>query len=420
MSITTIVMGFLTICSGVVLLQLSKSAKEVSDSKVFTGDLDDVRTVAEQEEPESEPRADTIRGGASIVRAMSRVRTKRQANEAHRIYEERMEPVGENEQVEWDGLHRRKTVSDGAPGSLRRRKTVHPPLGMSRFPEEDDDVSEPDSEVHPGFFGRIGRKAHQTSQRFARTGRSPVPMTNVLPDKRDPHDEDDDHSIISGPREHVYGLAPGLRHHGVGDIDTAYKGHQHIHWAGDDVTTAERERADSRGSSLAPPRPPPHAHGSKRQYSFQNIFRNKPTLETPGTQSAAVDTADRPISRGALSFIGRRSNSGKQTSPASTTEEERLGLVHGDSSKTLPTYETLPEYEEEDDRRDSREGIEGSQNWQHVSRRSASSSPPGVPGDLGRQRRRDPYDDSSDEDYGAPLKSPRDSMGRHGGSGAFV
>jgi len=50
-------MGFFQICAGVVLLQLSKSAKNVPDAEVFRGDLDQVRTVAEQEEPEYEPKA---------------------------------------------------------------------------------------------------------------------------------------------------------------------------------------------------------------------------------------------------------------------------------------------------------------------------------------------------------------------------
>jgi hypothetical protein len=80
-SITTVVMGFLVICVGVVLLQLAKSSKDVPDTAVFKGEFDEVRTIAEQKEPEYEPRADTIRGGAAIVRAMSRTRTKRQAED---------------------------------------------------------------------------------------------------------------------------------------------------------------------------------------------------------------------------------------------------------------------------------------------------------------------------------------------------
>jgi hypothetical protein len=58
-------MGFLTICSGVVLLQLSKSAKDVPDTAVFSGDLDQIHTIAEQEQPETEPKADAIRGPAA-------------------------------------------------------------------------------------------------------------------------------------------------------------------------------------------------------------------------------------------------------------------------------------------------------------------------------------------------------------------
>jgi hypothetical protein len=136
--IADVVMGFLFICSGVVLLQLAKSSKDVPDAAVFKGDLDQVRTVAEQEEPESEPRADTIRGGAGIIRALSRVRTQRQADEVRRMHEEHMEPIGEGETVEWDGLRRRKTISTAHTTSVRRTKTIHPPLGMSHFPDDDN------------------------------------------------------------------------------------------------------------------------------------------------------------------------------------------------------------------------------------------------------------------------------------------
>ena len=62
----SVVMGFLQICAGVVLLQLSKSAKNVPDAEVFRGDLDQVRTVAEQEEPEYEPKAGMIFSEQSI------------------------------------------------------------------------------------------------------------------------------------------------------------------------------------------------------------------------------------------------------------------------------------------------------------------------------------------------------------------
>src|SRR5271169_257446 len=99
MSILTVVMGFLVICSGVVLLQLSKSAKDVPDVAVFTGDLDQVRTIAEQEQPETEPKADAIRGAAAIVRRISVARQKMEMDEARRLHEDRLrdlEPIGED------------------------------------------------------------------------------------------------------------------------------------------------------------------------------------------------------------------------------------------------------------------------------------------------------------------------------------
>jgi hypothetical protein len=382
--IVDVVMGFLVICSGVVLLQLAKSSKDVPDVAVFKGDLDQVRTVAEVEEPEYEPRADTIRGGAGIVRAMSRVRTKRQADEVKRMHEERMEPIGEGEEVEWDGLRRRKTISSG--GTVKRTKTIHPPLGLTHFPD-DDNVSEPDSEVHPGFFGRIGRKRHTTALSNSRRepGTSPVPLASV-------------------PRMNVEERGDAAH-----DEDTAYKGYAstHITFAGD--VHDPRDRATSGSSSLAPPQPPPHTSGgsgAKRQFSFQNVFHRK-------RSDATAD--DRPTSRGALSFISGRSREDHSypSGAGGTTEEERMGLVHGDSSN-LPKYSEVVE-DEPADLRDSDE-------WQVTS--GTSSSPHDVTGDLGmgsRDRgRRDPYDDDfydDDEFYDEPLEGPEGKDDPHDNRG---
>jgi magnesium transporter len=426
--IVDVVLGFLVICSGVVLLQLAKSSKDVPDTAVFSGDLDQVRTVAEQEEPEYEPRADTIRGGAGIVRAMSKVRTKRQMEEAKRIHEEHMEPIGENEEVEWDGLRRRKTVSSGgrsATGSLSRRKTVHPPLGMSHFP---DDVSEPDSEVHPGFFGRIARKpvpSRSQKSRNRRTGTSPVPLSSVLPVKMGMDDREEE----AQQAPHVYGLPPELKiHEEHAEEDTSYRGAgagagagassgPHIHFAGD--AGEGRERAESRGSSLAPPRPPPHVQtptssgsgSGKRTFSFQEIFHRKRDTDSAHAQSA-VD--NRPISRAALSYTSQSSR--EYPTGGATTEEERLGLVSGDGSRsTLPRYSEVPD--EDPERRSSEE-------WQVTSGTSSSPEVLGAGGDLGRQRTRDPYDEFDEEElYDEPLRSPltRDEEDRgRGGRGAFV
>ncbi|KAI5364122.1 putative magnesium transporter NIPA [Septoria linicola] len=387
--IIDVVMGFLTICSGVVLLQLAKSSKEIPDNKVLSGDLDQIRAAAEVEEPEYEPRADTIRGGAGIIRALSKTRTKKEAEEAIRIHEERMEPIGENEVVEWDGLRRRKTVSTQDGGSVRRPKTPRPPLGMSQFP---DDISEPDSEVHPGFFGRIGRNFTQRRQR----GHSPVPLDSVSADKHD-------------AQEHVYSIPGGSRHvEGHNDGDTAYKGasssSQHIHFSSQ---VSERDRAGSQTSSLAPPRVPPHSSGGRpntgasRSFSFQNVFsRNR-------SDAGSVD-GNRPTSRGALSFQSRGSNT-RDPRGNTTTEEERLGLVHGDSHKILPVY--TEESEEQERRSDSDE-------WQVTSGMSSSPEVLGASGDLGR-RRRDDYD-SDDDDYDAHVRRDGGSEGTGRSGRAFV
>ncbi len=108
-SIVTVVNGFLTICSGVVLLQLSKSAKDVPDAAVFSGDLDQIQTIAEQEQSETEPKADAIRGTAALVRRFSMARQNMEVEELKRLHEEKMRerlaPVSEDgsPEFEWDG-----------------------------------------------------------------------------------------------------------------------------------------------------------------------------------------------------------------------------------------------------------------------------------------------------------------------------
>lgn len=348
-------LGFLQICSGVVLLQLSKSAKDVPDAAVFKGDLDQVRTVAEQEEPESEPKADAIRGAAAIIRRMSQSRKKNEVAEAKRIHEDKlkdqMEPIGEDEQVEWDGLRRRKTVLSGPQGSLRRQKTVHPPLGMARFPDEEED-HEPrprSSDVmgsgggafNGGFMDSFRRGA---SGRFkARKGKSlstGTPGLTQLPMNPDISGEPATAQVLGAMEmEHVYGLPPNLRAaDGAGDdVDTEYHGKNGKHI----LLEEEIRPVPSRGSSLAPT-PPPHA---KRQFSFTNVF-NRHKHDAPSSSDAPHEH-HRPLSRVGL---GSRQSSKEHSIPGlkTATEEERLGLVKGDSTNML----TLPDYTENSDEDD--------------------------------------------------------------------
>lgn len=78
--IVTVCLGFLVICGGVILLQLSKAANKVSDTAQLTGDLNDVKAVVDVEKAEEDPGADAIRGALNIRRFSTVRRTSRATN----------------------------------------------------------------------------------------------------------------------------------------------------------------------------------------------------------------------------------------------------------------------------------------------------------------------------------------------------
>ncbi|KAH6895653.1 magnesium transporter NIPA-domain-containing protein [Thelonectria olida] len=280
-SIVTVVLGFLTICSGVVLLQLSKSAKDVPDAAVFSGDLDQIHTIAEQEQPESEPKADAIRGTAAIMRQISQRRLRMEADELKRMNEEKMmmetmEPISEDGQPqwEWDGIRRRRTMTMRSqthsihsrppttspappvprlptPGTPR---IAHPPLGMSHFPTDDDDDYDADhdrSTIFSSIAGTIRRQRglskassllpyDEHPEGKSRSPMHPVPLTEITVPQQRPDDEAG--AYYGNTREHIYEPDAETYH-------TAPSGS---------------------GQSLAPTPPP---HGTKRQFSFSNVFR---------------------------------------------------------------------------------------------------------------------------------------------------
>ncbi|KAF2445960.1 DUF803-domain-containing protein [Karstenula rhodostoma CBS 690.94] len=302
-SITTIIMGFLQICTGVVLLQLSKSAKDVPDAAVFKGDLDQVRTVAEQEEPEYEPRADTIRGGGAILRSISKARSEKQLQEARRLQEEHMQSIGEGETVEFDGLRRRKTVLDPNRPPTRSatvvHKSLHPPLGMSYFPDDDSDD---ETAYHPGFFQRLRSRAKSQN-----SSNPPMDLESLSPTTTD-----------GSSKSYL-------------QTDTSYKPHETTIQFGTlpHPPHPQDPNFEDAPGQLHPPRPP--LHTAKRQFSFQNVFNRKRS-----TSAAGSSIASRPVSR-----HSRKGSHGTKEA----TEEERLGLVKGDSRTLGP----IPS-------RDSREG----------------------------------------------------------------
>ncbi|EPE31011.1 Multidrug resistance efflux transporter EmrE [Glarea lozoyensis ATCC 20868] len=377
-SIVTMVLGFLTICAGVVLLQLSKSAKDVPDTAVFAGNLDQVRTIAEQEQPETEPKADAIRGAAAIVRRFSTARTKMELQEAKRLHEEKtahdLDPIGEDGQAQWefDGLRRRRTTFGTMPGSLRSRGTStpfpafteppmpntpaptstpvnpqytpkHPPLGMSRFPDSDDEEEDRPITRGSSVFGRAmsvmvpgrGRSVLGSNVSNAQSPMHPVPLTTI--------------SIPS-----YKGDDPSSASHAYYGHDTAYKGaggERHVTIVDDPVRTG------SRGSSLHPaPTPPPHS--ARRQFSFQHMFRRGQTDSQPHGDEPAPPSRSPMIRKG----MGQRKTSvGSHTKGA--TEEERLGLVKGDTRTDPP----LPPYVEG--------GETSEEDWSNESKQSDSLAP---------------------------------------------
>lgn len=363
-SIITVVNGFLTICSGVVLLQLSKSAKDVPDAAVFAGDLDQIQTIAEQEQPETEPKADAIRGTAAIVRRLSSARMRMEFDEFKRMQEEkRMEtlaPVSEDgtQQYEWDGLRRRKTMlgsqrgrsmTSPAPYTPIPTPTPHPPLGWSHFPTPEE-LAEADRPASPAFSSIVGTirsrarsvllpghpdfRTNQNQNQDPSKVQSPVhpvQLTEIAVPVQKPGEEPSPYYAPIQP----YTIQGGKtsRDGSAGSISGSAR---RVQFGGEPGRVREPSEA---GEGRAPPTPPPHS--ARRQFSFQNIFKRNQSHDqgNDGTQEARRRLAARPT-------ISSRGYSSPQTRDA--TEEERLGLVKGDS-RSLQSMPALGRYEAEDD-----------------------------------------------------------------------
>ncbi|KAJ5605941.1 hypothetical protein N7510_008722 [Penicillium lagena] len=310
--IATVIMGFFQICAGVVLLQVSKSAKDVPDAAVFRGDLDQIREIATQQDPESEPKADSIRGAASIIRRISTARQTMAAEEARRFFHEKqqdsLKPPSENEVIEWDGLRRRKTVLGEGPTMSSRPHTPrtpsikqqHPPWGMSRFPDPEDEEERPDS--NSSFIGGIRSRASSVLR--------PARWRSL-----NEQDESEMHQIPQNDTEYhgAAGLEPPV--YGRERSDTP----RSIAWA--DEKSDDQQHLE--------PRPT-----ARRQFSFNSVLnRIKPGGAPPSPKRHASPP------RGIL----RRTHLAGGDLRKTATEEERLGLVHGDSRTSGPDEETLNE-----------------------------------------------------------------------------
>lgn len=404
-SIITVVMGFLVICSGVVLLQLSKSAKDVPDTAVFKGDLDQIQTIAEQEQPETEPKADAIRGTAAIVRRISMARKKMEIKELERLHQEkeaqRLETLSEDgqEQFEWDGLRRRRTTmmsqrsNRSRPGTSPNPfthppgipftpppRTPHPPLGMSQFPSEEDDM-EIDRQSSPGLLSSIAGTIRSRARSVILPGHPdfrggssdgrvqspmhPVQLTNInVPGQKTGGDE----TPYGSTREHVYGLPEGLRRQ-----DTEYGGAAAAAAAGNSrhIQFDNPVASTSSGSLAVPPTPSAHrgdGQTARRQFSFQNPFKRH---AADGAQDQDVRPPSSSYRPGSRVGLGSRGYSNPKVKDA--TEEERLGLVTGDSA-TLPALARNNDYYD-DDEEDPDVYLE-EKRAQRYGRGITSSSPP--------------------------------------------
>lgn len=241
-----------------------------------------------------------------------------------------MRPIGEGEAVEFDGLRRRRTVLDpNRPGSLSRgstivrSKTLHPPLGMSHFPSDSSDTdSDNETEYHPGFFQRLksrGKKLPPLPRESPAMSLANLPRT---PTDASATTLGSDSDIEKGGYKAAMQEDTEYRPHGLHSVGED----QHIHFAPAVPPKSPRatERESSQ-SSLKVPRPSV-AHTTKRQFSFQNVFGRH--------RSNSHDSEGGDGHSG--SFLGKRPRSRKHSKSGAGTEEERLGLVKGDSRVVVP------------------------------------------------------------------------------------
>ena len=334
--------GFLTICAGVVLLQLSKSAKDVPDAAVFSGDLDQIHTIAEQPQPETEPKADAIRGTAAIVRRLSSARQKMELDELKRIREEKLqeslEPVNEDgvPQYQWDGIRRRRTGTFSSYRSTTPRAThlapptPHLPLGWSHFPTEEE-LAEANRPVSPALSSIVG-----TIRGRARS--------ILLPGHPDLRNKTADPSKVQSPMHPVQltSIAVAVAESKPSDLDDytppGTSASNDPSRSGRRVQFGEGSRnvSDGGGSdalSQAPPTPPPHS--ARRQFSFQHMFRRNQAHaggDGPGDEQQQQQPPTSRHGRPSSSRHGLSSRGYSTPQIRGATEEETLGLVKGDSN----------------------------------------------------------------------------------------
>lgn len=341
--------------------------------------------------------------------------------------QESLEPVGENTvpQYEWDGIRRRRTGTVSTYGARSMTSTPHstflappnptphPPLGWSRMPTEEElaEANRPVSPALSNFVGSIRSRArsvllpgHPDFRRTPSPSKMQSPMHPVqlmsvaVPDPK-------------AGEEYDAGQEYSLRNAGTigrGRGDSTASTNRRVQFSGNSRKVSDG--SDPR-STLAPPTPPPHS--SRRQFSFQNIFKRHQS------QAEGGDSTDgRPQ-------VSSRGYTSPQVRDAS--EEERLGLVKGDSNN-VRSMPTLPRFYDSDDGHDaeyiddkkSQYGHSITKGYKHSPPRRTEFSEKEIEEDelAAYQQRRQRFKDqgrrsSSDRDDGKPPPPPP-----HGG--AFI
>jgi hypothetical protein len=343
------------------LLNLSQSAKDVPDTVVFKGDLDQVRTLAEVQESEHQPRADSVRGTAAIIRALSTSRRQREDDEARQVHDDMrkdLQPIGENEPTyEWDGIRRR--LSTAGYGSQRNsvRNAGAPRVPSKYSPEAhsyvatprtgtgftdpstttaspQDNMSSAQARHHlSGFFHRgQGPASGDISQGHVQ----PMPLTDISIARAQAGRGDTPLGTpfvpLSPHAERPQTFGPASR---VGTAST-------------DAQSAALPALPSAGQTGMRSEPrvhtfehhvPPSTSTAKRTFSFHNPLRNRTDGSSELGEPEPYRGAAGPTAGGTGSPPGPASQSRphhrdhhySKLMARGATEEERLGLVKGDS-----------------------------------------------------------------------------------------
>ena len=286
------------------------------------------------------------------------------------------------------GSQRSRAMTSRSPNPFTLPRTpttghaqqAHPPLGMSHFPTEDE-LAEHDRPGSPGALSSIVGTIRSRARSVLLPGHPDFQQgrhdTGINPKIQSPM-----HPVqlteISVPAQKVgEGSNSPYGEYGL-PSKTAYEGAAGVAAAGSTVSVNSSARrvqfggdnrkaslAASDGSSLGPP-PTPPPHTTRRQFSFQNVFkRHQQHAQGDAAHDAAGDAGHHffpsihAAARPATRPLSSRGYSNPQVKGA--TEEERLGLVKGDSnvSQSTPALRHYDELEEDDLDDDDTDVVEG-------------------------------------------------------------